>query len=129
MPTLCGYPDPRLRLDDKRCGDDRKRCGDDKRVCGKGISSFIRHYPACPGNPESRPLDCFVVALLSMTYILGCMRTDTPKEIFLKDYTPPAYKIGHVDLDFNLNEGRTVVTSVLEVHKNAPPIPPRKRGG
>ncbi len=37
------------------------------------------------------------------------MRTDTPKTIFLKDYTPPAFKVEHIDLRFEIFDGRTVV--------------------
>lgn len=37
------------------------------------------------------------------------MRTDTPKTIYLKDYTPPAYKVRHIDLHFDIQDGRTIV--------------------
>lgn len=37
------------------------------------------------------------------------LRTDTPRTIYLKDYTPPAYKVENVHLTFILNEGVTVV--------------------
>lgn len=46
------------------------------------------------------------------------MRTDTPKTIFLKDYTPPAYWVTHVDLDFQIHEGRTVVSAKTRFKKN-----------
>lgn len=46
------------------------------------------------------------------------MRTDTPKTIFLKDYTPPAYWVSHVDLDFQIHDGRTVVSAKTQFKKN-----------
>jgi len=39
------------------------------------------------------------------------MRTDTPKTIYLKDYQPSPYKVSHVDMTFELMEGRTIVTT------------------
>jgi aminopeptidase N len=46
------------------------------------------------------------------------MRTDTPKTIYLKDYTPPAYEVHHVDLDFQIFEGKTIVTSRTQYSRN-----------
>ena len=46
------------------------------------------------------------------------MRTDTPKTIFLKDYTPPPYRVNHVDLRFEIFDGRTVVHSSVQYEKN-----------
>ncbi len=46
------------------------------------------------------------------------MRTDTPKTIFLKDYTPPPYSVKHVDLRFEIFDGRTVVHSSVQYEKN-----------
>lgn len=37
------------------------------------------------------------------------MRTDTPQTIYLKDYQEPAYKAQHVDMTFEIFEGRTLV--------------------
>ncbi|MEM6781615.1 MAG: aminopeptidase N [Pseudomonadota bacterium] len=37
------------------------------------------------------------------------MRTDTPKTIYLKDYTPPVYSVEHVNLYFELYDDKTVV--------------------
>ena len=37
------------------------------------------------------------------------MRTDTPQTIYLKDYQKPAYKAQHVDMTFEIFEGRTLV--------------------
>lgn len=39
------------------------------------------------------------------------MRTDLPKTIYLKDYTPYPYAIESLSLDFNITDGRTVVTA------------------
>jgi aminopeptidase N len=46
------------------------------------------------------------------------MRDTTPRTIFLKDYAPPEYLIGAVDLTFLLNEETTRVTARLKVQKN-----------
>ncbi|MEM9469742.1 MAG: aminopeptidase N [Pseudomonadota bacterium] len=37
------------------------------------------------------------------------MRTDTPQTIYLKDYKPPAYKVAHIDLAFEIFDGKTTV--------------------
>jgi aminopeptidase N len=53
------------------------------------------------------------------------MRTDTPKTIFLKDYTPPPYKAKHIDLKFEIFDGRTVVhakTQFVKNHKGNEPL-------
>lgn len=46
------------------------------------------------------------------------MRTDTPKTIYLKDYTPPAYKVKHIDLRFEIFDGKTVVHAKTQFIKN-----------
>jgi len=43
----------------------------------------------------------------------------TPKTIYLKDYTPAAFKVGHVHLSFQLFEDKTIVESTVEYRKNA----------
>ncbi|PCJ99684.1 MAG: aminopeptidase N [Zetaproteobacteria bacterium] len=39
------------------------------------------------------------------------MRTDTPKTIYLKDYTAFPFKIENVHLDFDIHDGHTIVTA------------------
>jgi len=46
------------------------------------------------------------------------MKTDTPLTIYLKDYTPPAFLIDTVDLDFSIETGGTVVTATLAMRRN-----------
>jgi aminopeptidase N len=46
------------------------------------------------------------------------MRTDTPKTIYLKDYTPPPYHAKHIDLLFEIFDGRTVVHAKTHYVKN-----------
>ncbi len=46
------------------------------------------------------------------------MRTDTPKTIFLKDYTPPPYKVKHIDLRFEIFDGKTTVHATTQFLKN-----------
>ncbi len=43
---------------------------------------------------------------------------EAPKTIFLKDYTPAAFAVAHVDLHFALFEDKTVVTSTVQYRKN-----------
>ncbi len=44
--------------------------------------------------------------------------TSSPKTVYLKDYTPPAYLIPKIDLFFNLLEDKTIVTAKTMVKKN-----------
>jgi aminopeptidase N len=46
------------------------------------------------------------------------MREADPHTIYLKDYAPPEYLVGSVDLTFALDEADTVVTSRLRMQKN-----------
>ena len=46
------------------------------------------------------------------------MRTDTPQPIRLADYTPPAFLIDRVDLDFHLEPAATVVKARLQVRRD-----------
>ncbi|MCG2578557.1 aminopeptidase N [Dechloromonas sp. XY25] len=46
------------------------------------------------------------------------MKTDTPQTVYLKDYTPPAYLIDHVELDFDIRADGTTVTSTLAMRRN-----------
>ena len=47
------------------------------------------------------------------------MKTDTPQTIYLKDYTPPAFWIDRVDLDFVIAAGGTTVSATLSMRRNA----------
>ncbi|MBF1163928.1 MAG: aminopeptidase N [Dechloromonas agitata] len=46
------------------------------------------------------------------------MKTDTPPTVYLKDYTPPAFWIDTVDLDFDIAAGSTTVTATLALRRN-----------
>lgn len=46
------------------------------------------------------------------------MRDAKPGTIYLKDYLPPAYWIDKTELDFELHEDHSVVTSRLYMHRN-----------
>jgi len=46
------------------------------------------------------------------------MKTDTPQTVYLKDYTPPAFLVDTVDLDFVIDAGATTVTSTLAMRRN-----------
>ena len=41
------------------------------------------------------------------------MKTDTPKTVYLKDYRPYPYTVKHVDLNFDIHEGYTIVQATL----------------
>jgi aminopeptidase N len=54
------------------------------------------------------------------------MKTDTPRPIHLKDYTPPSHLIDSVDLDVALHPEKSVVRSRLKVRPNpAHKTPPK----
>ena len=42
---------------------------------------------------------------------------DKPKTLRLKDYQLPEFSTKHVDLDFNINEDHTLVTSKVTYHR------------
>ncbi|MGE5769844.1 MAG: aminopeptidase N, partial [Betaproteobacteria bacterium] len=46
------------------------------------------------------------------------MKTDTPQTIYLKDYTPPAFQVDTVHLDFVIEAGTTTVTATLAMRRN-----------
>ena len=46
------------------------------------------------------------------------MRESTPQTVYLKDYAPPEYSVGQVELTFLLDEQDTLVTSRLTLQKN-----------
>ncbi len=46
------------------------------------------------------------------------MKTDTPQTVYLKDYTPPAFLVDTVDLDFVIETGSTTVTATLAMRRN-----------
>ncbi len=46
------------------------------------------------------------------------MKTDTPQTIYLKDYTPPAFLVDSVDLDFVIEAGATTVAATLAIRRN-----------
>ena len=46
------------------------------------------------------------------------MKTDTPQTVYLKDYTPPAFLVDTVDLDFVIETGGTTVTATLAMRRN-----------
>jgi aminopeptidase N len=46
------------------------------------------------------------------------MKTDTPQTIYLKNYTPPAFLVDTVDLDFVIETGSTTVSATLTMRRN-----------
>ncbi len=48
----------------------------------------------------------------------------TPKTIYLKDYTPPDYQVSNINLVFELDRATTRVTSTLQVKRMAAGTPP-----
>ena len=51
------------------------------------------------------------------------MREPTPRTIHLKDYTPPAFLITHVELDVDIRDEHALVRAKLQVKRNAGPVP------
>ncbi len=48
------------------------------------------------------------------------MRTDTPKTIYLKDYKLYPFEIEHLDLDFDIRDGHTIVTATSQYQRTNP---------
>jgi aminopeptidase N len=48
------------------------------------------------------------------------MKTVEPRAVHLKDYSPPAYRIPDIALDFKLDGAATRVTATMKVERNAP---------
>ena len=46
------------------------------------------------------------------------MKTDTPQTVYLKDYTPPAFLVDAVDLDFVIGADSTTVSATLAMRRN-----------
>jgi aminopeptidase N len=46
------------------------------------------------------------------------MREPTPKTIHLKDYTPPAFLVPHIELDVDIREDHALVRAKLQVKRN-----------
>ena len=51
------------------------------------------------------------------------MREPTPRTIHLKDYTPPAFLVTHVELDVDIRQDDALVRAKLQVKRNAGPGP------
>ena len=51
------------------------------------------------------------------------MREPTPRTIHLKDYTPPAFLVTHVELDVDIRRDDALVRARLQVKRNAGPGP------
>ena len=47
------------------------------------------------------------------------MREPTPQTIYLKSYTPPAYSVSRVELDFDIRDDHTLVRAHLRMHRTA----------
>jgi aminopeptidase N len=48
------------------------------------------------------------------------MREPQPKTIYLKDYTPPAFRVETVELDVDIREDHALVRAKLDLRRNAP---------
>src|SRR5690606_7299810 len=81
---------------------------------GLAASFWVRPNKTCQIRPTS---GCCRLHLVSPA-IGRIMKTDVPRPIRLKDYTPPDYLIDKVGLDFALDPTRTRVFSRLEMRPN-----------
>ena len=48
------------------------------------------------------------------------MREPQPKTIYLKDYTPPAFRVETIELDVDIRDDHALVSAKLELKRNAP---------
>ncbi len=48
------------------------------------------------------------------------MREPQPKTIYLKDYTPPAFRVATIELDVDIRDDHALVKAKLELRRNAP---------
>src|SRR5690348_2548173 len=48
------------------------------------------------------------------------MREPQPKTIYLKDYTPPAFRVETLELDVDIRDDHALVSAKLELKRNAP---------
>src|SRR5262249_21335064 len=64
----------------------------------------------------------FHASYYAITSDSKAMKTDTHKTIYLKDYKPYSYVLTHIDLNFDLRDGHTIVTakSKFKKTKNEP---------
>src|SRR5574343_1734938 len=81
----------------------------------------LRNRPPREVQPR-RPAGFDVSSYGSTPNATPTMKTDTPTTVYLKDYTPPAYLVDTVDLDFDIAPGGTVVTATLAMRRN-PAVP------
>src|SRR5574343_1385400 len=81
----------------------------------------LRNRPPREVQPR-RPAGFDVSSYGSTPNATPTMKTDTPTTVYLKDYTPPAFLVDSVDLDFNIASAGTVVTATLAMRRN-PAVP------
>src|SRR5574343_651011 len=84
----------------------------------------LRNRPPREVQPR-RPAGFDVSSYGSTPNATPTMKTDTPTTVYLKDYTPPAFLVDSVDLDFDITAAGTVVTATLAMRRNpAVPVQP-----
>src|SRR5262245_41057139 len=57
------------------------------------------------------------------------MKTTEPRSTHLKDYSPPAYRVAEIALDFHLDGIATLVTSTMAVERVSESAEPLKLDG
>jgi len=72
----------------------------------------------CTATKAARGGASAVVALNHAVQATAEKTTVTPVENFRKDYTPPSNFVTSVEMDFNIRDGKTTVTSLLTVSTN-----------
>lgn len=72
----------------------------------------------CTATKAARGGASAVVALNHAVQATAEKTTVTPVENFRKDYTPPSNFVTSVEMDFNIRDGKTTVTSLLTVSAN-----------
>ncbi|PHJ22117.1 aminopeptidase n [Cystoisospora suis] len=79
----------------------------------RGNFQFSRH-----AGRLGFPLTCTVFAMAD-DVSASSKESETSRKIFRKDYTPAPFFIDFVDLDFELHDEETIVTSVLTMRRRA----------
>uniref|UniRef100_A0A2C9WA47 Peptidase M1 membrane alanine aminopeptidase domain-containing protein n=1 Tax=Manihot esculenta TaxID=3983 RepID=A0A2C9WA47_MANES len=85
------------------------------RNSAKNISKHRRFLSSERAKEDKKRLICSV-ATEPLPKQVENSKMDAPKEIFLKDYKLPDYYFDTVDLDFQLGEEKTIVSSKITVY-------------
>jgi len=106
-----------------------------ERLQGKGVAFALRlrwrrlavvdghEFPLIIVNPRAPQIivaasPSIIATVTDQERAFINMIANTPKTVYLKDYTPPPFLIEEVDLRFELGEETTLVTATLALERN-----------